>query len=216
MKKLLTIIFCSISLVAGAQQFRYGFHVSPVANLWDTPPDLYERYGPTSGIQYGILFDQTFGAGEHIALTGGITLDYTQGGMASVESTKNWMVRAQYIEIPVSARIRTGQMGVATLYAQGGATFGKCLRARGDYTENGFRHDTDINYLNNENPGGMNYLHTNLGIDLGIGSEFAITETASVLIGVFYQKGLSDVFQDNNVKTDVKLNQMGVRIAGLF
>src|SRR5262245_61584250 len=84
MKKLFLILLCSISLAANAQQFRYGFHISPVVNLWNLEGDLYDRYGPQSGIQYGILLDQTFGRREHIAITGGITLDYTQGGMVSL------------------------------------------------------------------------------------------------------------------------------------
>lgn len=220
MKKILTIIFSLLTLAAGAQQFRYGFFVSPVKNTWVLQWDEYTAFGPTSGFKYGFLFDQTIGKGEHLALTFGMNLDYTQGGMAQADNgqdhvDKDWMVRARYFEIPVLVKIRTGQIGKFIIYGQGGGMYGKALRSRGDYSENGVRHDTDINYLNNENSN-LHYLPTNLSINLGIGTEIAITETASILLGFYFENGLTDIFQDSNVNTDILLQQMGIQIGGLF
>lgn len=221
MKKNLTIIFCLLTMAASAQQFRYGFYVSPVKNTWVLQWDEYTAFGPTSGFKYGLLFDQTIGKGEHLALTFGMNLDYTQGGMAQADVgqdhvNKDWMVRARYFEIPLHVKIRTGQIGKFIFYGEGGGMYGMALRARGDYTENGVRHDTDINYLHNENPGGKNYLPTNLSINLGLGTEFAITETASLIIGFYFENGLSDIYQDENLDTDILLQQMGIQIGGLF
>lgn len=220
MRKILTIIICFISLAAGAQQFRYGFFISPVKDTWVLEWDEYTPFGPTSGFKYGFLFDQTIGKGEHLAFTLGLNLNYTQGGMAQADNgqdhvDKDWMVRARYLEFPVLLKIRTGQMGKFIFYGQGGGMYGKTLRARGDYTENGIRHDTDINYLNNENSN-LHYLPSNLSVNLGIGTEVALTETASLLIGFYFDNGLTDIFQDSNLDTDILLRQMGIQIGGLF
>lgn len=220
MKNLLIIVFLTASFAANAQQFRYGFYVSPVKNTWVLNAEDYEAFGPTSGFQYGILLDQTIGNKQRFAITTGITLDYTQGGMQTINvsqgaSEKNWMVRAQYLELPLALKVRTNQLGSFTFYLQGGGTIAKCLRARGDYTENGLTLDSDINYLENELTTNM-YLPINMSVDIGIGTEFAINETASILLGLYFKNGLTDIYEDNNTKSDILLQQFGVQIGGLF
>ncbi len=221
MKRLSTIFILLLSLTLNAQQFRYGFSIAPAQNWLTLEGDLYNPAVKFSGFQYGLLFDQTIGEGEHFALTAGLNLNYTESGM-SAENTppkgddKEWGVRAEYIEIPLTLRIRTGQLGKFIFYGEGGASYGNCIRARGDYTANGIRHDTDMDYLTKDNPNGIDYLKPNASLNMGFGTEFSVTETASVLIGFFYEKGLMDVYKDNEEKYNILLNQAGIRIAGLF
>ena len=112
--------------------------------------------------------------------------------------------------------MRTGQIGKFIFYGEGGASYGHGLRAVGDYTVNGVRRDSDFDYYNKGNGNGITYYEKNASIVMGLGTEIAITETASILIGFFHQKGLLSVYEDNNDESILKLNQTGIKIAGLF
>lgn len=221
MKKTLTLLLCVISVALNAQQFRYGFYVSPTKNTFAPEGDIYDPAGKSGGFQYGILLDQTLGSGEHFAITTGLTLDYFQAGLESHDAgqnkeLKNWDVRPRYLEVPLALRLRTGQLGKVTPYVQVGATYSSALRARGDYTANGLVHDKDLDYIGKENQNGLIYLPKNFSADLGIGAEFAVTETASILIGLYYKNGLKNVWDDNNDKLDIFTRQFGISFGGLF
>ncbi len=220
MKNFLTILFCSISLIAGGQQFRYGFGFAPGNTWWVCEGDLYNAADKQLRVKYGLIIDQTIGKGEHIAITSGLNLNYTVGGMSSIEENqgvpeKEWEMRPRYLEIPLSLRLRTGQLGKLTLYAEGGAAAGYCYRSRGDFTSDGVRQDTDLDYMA-EGITSLYYLQNNMSLTFGAGTEIALTETASLLIGFYFQKGLLNVVEDINQDYDIFLNQAGIHIAGLF
>lgn len=222
MKRILTLLFCVIAIAANAQQFRYGFSIAPGKNWLITEGDLYDQPNEKfSAFQYGLILDQTIGKGEYIAFTLGLNLNYSQSGLSSTNNNnagddKVWAIRARYIEIPLTLRLRTPQLGSLRIYGEGGISYGKCYRAVGDYTLNGLRLDSDIDYIGKDNPNGLNYLEKNAGIQMGAGTEIKVSEGASILIGFYYQKGLMNVYEDNSTDLDIFLNQAGIRIAGLF
>ena len=221
MKKTLLLVFSLVTLTVQAQQFRYGFSIAPAQNILSFDTKLYSEPTAYRGFQYGLILDQTIGKGEHIALTFGLNLNYTNSGLTSVvenqgDDLKEWAVRSRYLEIPLTLRLRTGQIGKFIFYGEGGASYGHGLRAVGDYTVNGVRRDSDFDYYNKGNGNGITYYEKNASIVMGLGTEIAITETASILIGFFHQKGLLSVYEDNNDESILKLNQTGIKIAGLF
>jgi len=227
MKRFLLLLSC-LALVPGlqAQQFRYGFSIAPARNMAVPESDLYDETVPVyTGFQYGLIFDQTIGKGEFLAITAGFNLNYTQSGMTSTDNNaagddKEWVVRARYIEVPITLRLRTPELGSFVFYGEGGAAFGKCFRAIGDYIETSnsgqVSGDRDLDYFDKNNSNGVSYLPNNMGLQLGAGTEIGITENASILVGFFYQKGLMSVYEDNSEKFGTPLNQIGFRIAGLF
>lgn len=221
---LLLLVLCAFQVQA--QQFRYGFSIAPARNMVVLETDLYDAEVPVyNGFQYGLIFDQTIGKGEYLAITAGFNLNYTHSGFKSTDNNaagddKEWAVRARYIEIPLTLRLRTPQIGSFRFYGEGGAAYGKCIRAVGDYIETnaaGQQYgDRDIDYFDKNNNGGIEYLTSNAGIQLGLGAEVEVADGASIMIGFFYQKGLQGVWDDNNEESLIKLNQTGIRIAGLF
>lgn len=229
MKKVLLFALMLSACAAQAQQFRYGFSIAPARNLVVLKSDLYDAKVPVySGFQYGLLFDQTIGHGEYLAITAGFNLNYTESGMVSTDNNaqgddKQWAVRARYIEIPLTLRLRSPEMGSFLFYGEGGAAYGTCIRAVGDYIETnaaGQQYgDRDLDYFdktNGSNTNGISYLSTNAGLQLGFGTEIRISDGAAILIGFFHQRGLVSVYDDNHEKSDISLNQTGLRIAGLF
>lgn len=221
MQKTFLLLLLLTAMSAQAQQFRYGFSIAPSSNKLVLEGDLYDPAVSFSGFQYGLLLDQTFLKNDMIGISLGVNLNYTQSGMTSTDNNnagddKEWAVRARYLEIPLTLKLRTPQFGSFTIYGEGGAAYGKCLRAVGDYTLNGLRLDSDIDYLTKDNPNGINYLDANAGLQLGLGAEVEVADGASIIIGFFYQKGIMNVYEDNNADSDILLNQAGIRIGGLF
>lgn len=221
MRKFTFLLLMLVAFSSRAQQFRYGFSIALGSNKLVLPADMYDPAVSFSGFQYGLLLDQTFVKGDIIGVSLGLNLNYSQSGMTSTDNNgagddKEWAVRARYLEIPLTLKLRTPQFGSFTIYGEGGATYGKCLRAVGDYTLNGLTLDSDIDYLEKDNANGINYLDKNAGLQFGLGAEVEVAEGASIIIGFFYQKGIMNVYEDNNVGSDILLNQTGIRIAGLF
>ncbi|MBK9454116.1 MAG: outer membrane beta-barrel protein [Bacteroidetes bacterium] len=221
MKRTLLVIFCISSLLANAQQFRYGFSIAPAKNILNLQSDLYNPAESYRGFQYGLLFDQTFGKGEHIGLGLGINLNYTNSGLSTIQESaaddfKEWAVRGRYLEVPLTLKLRTGQIGNFVFYGEGGASYGKCIRAVGDYTVNGVRRDSDFDFIDKGNGNGLTYEPMNASLIFGLGTEIAVTEDASIIIGFFMAKGLVSVYEDNNLDSELMLNQTGIKIAGLF
>lgn len=221
MKKTLLIVFCFSVVAAQAQQFRYGFSIAPAQNILNIQSDLYNEAEPFKGFQYGLILDQTIGKGEHIAITFGLNLNYTNSGLSTIQEKpsddlKEWAVRGRYLEVPLTLRLRTGQIGNFIFYGEGGAAYAKTLRGVGDYTVNGVIRDTDFDFINKDNPNGLTYEPTNSSLIFGLGTEIALTEDAFILVGFFMSKGLVSVYSDNNANSQMFLNQTGIKIAGLF
>lgn len=221
MKRILLLILLTSAISLHAQQFRYGFSIAPSSNILIDEGSQYDEPVSYSGFQYGLLLDQTIGKGEYVAISAGLNLNYVETGLMLTNNNnagddKEWVVRARYIDIPIMLRLRTPQFGSFTVYGEGGGFYGKCYRAVGDYTLNGLRLDSDIDYLEKDNPNGISYLGTNAGIQLGVGTEIEIAEGASIVIGFFYKKGSLNIYEDNNLDNDILLNQTGIRIGGLF
>lgn len=227
MKRSILLLFVLGSLTLQAQQFRYGFSIAPTRNVLALETDLYDDPAPTfSGFQYGLLFQQTFLKSEMLAITAGFNLNYAESGLVSTNanaqgSDKEWIVRARYIEIPVTLQLRTPELGSFVFYGEGGFAYGKCFRAIGDYLETtnsgSTTGDKDLDYFDrNTSNNGITYLPGNSGIQLGLGAEFKISDGARLVVGAFHQRGLQSVYEDNNDKSEIKLNQTGIRIAGLF
>ena len=226
MKKIVLLLLLSCSVSLYAQQFRYGVSIGFSKNSLVYDPSLYDEDGPVfSGFQYGLLFNQTFMKSELLGITAGFNLNYAESGLTSTNisgsnSDKEWTVRARYIEIPITLQARTPQLGKFVFYAEGGFAYGKCSRAMGDYWEtkaNGeLEGDSDLDYFDRGSANSVEYLKTNYGLQFGFGTEFEISEGATLLIGAFMQRGATSVYSDNNDGSEVKLNQTGIRIAGLF
>ncbi len=105
------MFFCALWSTVGAQEFRFGLTASPVFDWARVDGEQYENVGTKLGFQYGLLFDQTIGSVERYAFSTGILINYVNVGVDSIDEnnvlTTEWTVRSQYIEIPLTIRLRT-------------------------------------------------------------------------------------------------------------
>ena len=165
MKKIIlsVAIFCMVISTVRAQEFRFGLTASPVFDWLRVEGDQSENIGTKFGFQYGLLFDQTIGSVERYAFSTGLIINYANSGITYIDTvgpvdiTSEWDAKTQYIEIPLTVRLRTNEINYISYYGQFGVTPGVCIKARGDYSIDGTVLYEDTNFRDKDNESGSQY-----------------------------------------------------------
>ncbi len=227
MKKILLILFIIAgALTAQAQEFRFGLTTSPVLHWYSVDGNSSESDGTKLGFQYGLLFDQTIGSIERYAFSTGLLINMG-GGRIITESaidtfgnitSHTYTTRVQYIEIPLTFRLRTDEVNYITYYGQFGLTPGVAIKAEGDVEvapDPGLQSENEVNLLK-DNDFFVKYNLFNVSLTIGGGVEYAITENTAIMAGLFFQNGFSNVLNNDNDEDKITLKQLGLRLAVLF
>ena len=215
-------IFCLVITTMRAQEFRFGLTASPVFDWLRVEGDKSENIGTKVGFQYGLLFDQTIGSVERYAFSTGLIINYANSGITYSDSllgvpfTTEWDAKTQYIEIPLTVRLRTNEINYISYYGQFGVTPGICIKARGDYSVDGEVVYSDINFRDKDNESGIQYELFNVSLTLGAGLEYSMAENTSIMAGIFFQNGFANVIDDDIEDNSSTLKQFGIRLGVLF
>jgi len=135
----------------------------------------------------------------------------------------------QYIEIPLTIKLRTNEVNYMTYYGLFGLTPGINISARGDVeidpdpvgisqTDISLKDDNDFNYK---------YGFFNVSLSVGAGVEYAMTENTAITGGIFFQNGFVNVINDDESTiggvalegrddNNTTLKQFGIRLGVLF
>lgn len=222
MKKIALIIlfFSALTLNAQSPTFRFGLTATPVFDWLRIEGDSYENGGTKFGFQYGLLFDQTIGNVERYAFSSGIMINYVNLSTSYTDTVfdinAETDLRVQYIEIPLTMRLRTNEVNYITYYGQFGLTPGFRIKARADYYLDGVAIDEDLDMTDKDNAAGATYNLINISLTLGAGAEYALTENTSIIGGLFWQNGFANVIDDDVEDNNAYLKQIGVRLGVLF
>lgn len=222
MKKIIvtTMFFCALWSTVGAQEFRFGLTASPVFDWARVDGEQYENVGTKLGFQYGLLFDQTIGSVERYAFSTGIVINYVNVGISSTDTANDisaeWTARSQYIEIPLTIRLRTNEVNYFSYYGQFGLTPGVCIKSRGDLTVNDVALYEDVNLRDKDNLTDSQYQLFNVSLTLGIGAEYSIAENTNIIGGIFFQNGFANIIDDDVDDNSAFLKQLGIRVGVLF
>jgi hypothetical protein len=219
MKKLMLaalLVFCVNTLVkAQLENLRIGVHLSPTMSWISTNDDLIYRTSSNVGISMGALTE--YYMSESISFTSGIGIAFSKGGTLQHEHGGNLLpnselsddkyntgqkplpdgvkikYKLQYIEIPMGIKWRTGEKGYFRYFLEAPIfTVGMNTQARGNI-EGG---EIDIS---NENIGqDVNFFNFQLGA--GAGLEYALSPSTSLVGGLYFNAGLSDVTKNDGTK----------------
>ncbi|MBC8048126.1 MAG: PorT family protein [Fimbriimonadaceae bacterium] len=233
MKKIVSIFLFFIAGIISvhAQEFRFGLTASPVFSWLKIDGEDFQNDGSRVGFQYGLLFDQTIGSVERYAFSTGLLIDitggqYTYADTVQVDSVtftpvvNSVVARVQYIEIPLTIKLRTNEINYMTYYGQFGVVPGINIKARGDFTVNPdpLSHSVeDINLKeDNNNVDELSYNDFDLSLIVGAGLEYSMSENTSIVAGIFFKNGFSGVISDRFDDNAMKLKQIGIRLGVLF
>ena len=219
MKKLVLAIsftFC-LQFLATAQleNFRLGFQASPSMSWISTNDQEINRTSSTVGISVGAIAE--YFMTEQLSFTGGIGLAFNKGGTLQHEHGGNLLpnselsngdfntgvkpladnvkikYKLQYIELPFAIKLRTEEKGYFRYFAEIPiVTLGMRVQARGDIQ------DENIDVQKENITGDVNFFNVQLG--LGAGLEYAISENTSLVGGLYFHAGITDVTGNDGKK----------------
>lgn len=242
MKKINTLIlFCLIASLSFAQtattpqnKFRLGFKVSPNVS-WLASDNSNMTVGETSlqfgyGLNFDIFFAENYaiGTGLNINNTGGKYSyfaeykgdDMTDAGVALTDmkqvGTISRDLRLQYIQIPLTFKMKTKEIGYITYWGQFGVGLNMNFKAISDdeidylyyQNKNTFAWEKsnrasstmEMSDIKNE----VNIFSSNLIFAAGI--EYSLSGNTSLLAGLTFQNGFTDALKGKGVVNDAETN----------
>ncbi len=226
----LLLLFITVSLSAFAQEnLRFGFTVSP-GITWLSPDNKQiNSDGARFAFTYGAIVDFIIDDNQRYSITSGIQIAMDGGKLTSFPleriAGKSGEITAkiQYLELPVGLKLRSNETSSnLTCYGVLGIVNGINIRARADYRYQNLTEEInideeniklrDLKFYPNEIKKVVPY---QLSLQFEGGTEFRVAENTSIVGGIFFRNGFTNIMDDNDKERIVGRN-VGLRIAVMF
>ena len=226
-KVILVILLTTITIVSYAQssdsKFHFGVKVMP-ALAWfriDAPEETgLKSDGLPFGFGYGLITD--FGFAERYAFSTGLEVAY-RGGKTKQEFTINDTTSVlttkytlQFIEVPLSLKLKTNEIGYLTYYFQVGFAPGFAIRTKAD-----FEFETaGLPTISEDDVDASDEINEfNVSLLIGAGAEYNISGNTSLLFGLTFNNGFLDILDDEQFgdeKVKGNSNYLALTVGILF
>ena len=225
---LLTFLICS-TISGYSQDIRFGITANP-GMTWVKPDNQsIESDGVRFAFDFGLMIDYVFGDQERYAFNTGVTLNVAGAkmkGMATDTSghTSELTARINYLELPVTIKLRSNEVGYFVFYGQIGMVPAFAVRARADYkttlTEDGNTVTLEGENIKFENipfqPMTIEKVRAfNMGLVVEAGFEYNVGEATVLVGGLYFNTGFLDMFKDGDGERIVP-RTMGFRLGVMF
>jgi len=229
MKKIVAVIAFFTMLMDGVyaqNELRFGFQVSPTFSWMNTDDNTVNNNGTNLGLKLGLISEYYFR--ENYAFITGIGFAFNQGGTLLHENGGEIWTRAelpvnrdlpkgtnlkydlQYVEIPFGLKMRSKEFGYFRYFAEIPTfSIGFKSQARGSIKGNGLE-ENNIEIK-------KEVISLFLSWGLGMGGEYSLSASSSLMFGLFYQRVFTDVTRD--VAADdskAVINNITIRFALMF
>jgi len=210
---LIAISIVLISQVAQAQQkpFKFGFKIAPAISWLSPDSKDYDQGGSSFAFAWGFVADITLM--EHYYLTTGFNVSYTKGkliyphkkeapGGQPFDGLMSETFDLRYIEVPLAVKMKTNTFGKNFMFfGLIGFNTGINIKAKSDQSfSSSLYNDSDENVDIKED---ITMFKTSLLV--GAGTEYVIDESVSLIFGINFNNGLTNVLKGNNtVDTDIE------------
>lgn len=207
MKKItLLILFSAFILTLRAQEFlntpdfRLGLTTSPTLG-W-IKPEAGKGDGLSLGFSYGLLADfnfapnYSFATGLLITTVNGKSIEPgVQPYQSAYNETKNFEIKymMQYIDIPLTVKLKTSLIGDMRWYGQFGLSNGFKIGARQNV-------QTGTQGLADNVKAGSDTNFYRAGLILGGGTEFEVSPQTSITAGLSFNNGFTKLSSSRSVK----------------
>ncbi len=242
----LLVVVSSNSFAQG--DFRFGFQTSPSFSWMNTNDNTINGNGSNLGLKLGLVGEKYFQ--ENYGFTFGLNFAFNHGGTLKYQGTGTYWPKSitnpdfvvlpanadlkfglQYLEIPVTFRMRTQEFGYVRYYLDiPSITLGILTQAKGDIeaTRNINGTTETLNTVDEDIRKDVNFLTMSLG--MGGGLEYSIGENISLIGGLAFQTSFIDITKDNDTSyttpsdlptaekedSKAKMNVLTIRIGVLF
>lgn len=222
MKKIVyTLLLMAISQLNWAQdaekdtrKIRIGLKAAPTF-CWFKPKDkLTSSNGMVIKSEYSLITDWNFS--NNFWLSSGLSVAYFGGKSSfkkdsyynynhydntapnSIVQVKSRKYNLQFIDLPVTVKMKTKEIGSITYFAQTGMNLGFRFAAKADDNGTvilGSVNDVDFKKINIKD----DVSPVRLALNIGGGIEYNLTGTTALLIGANYSAGFTNILGKGNV-----------------
>lgn len=226
MKKITLITILSVLITSAFAQDFQKYKIAPMVGAgigWLNPDSKFiTNEGSMFRFGYGLAVDIHFtenyaiGTGLNVSNFGGNLSFKESGRVNNVQSiwqtTREFDLR--YVEIPLSLKLRTNEIGYMTYWGQFGLIAGVNIRARGnseiDYESSKIETDSGVNWIKSDLPSLTSEDDDikddtqifRVGLLIGAGIEYGLSGNSAVVVGVSYNNGFTNVLKGEVVQTD--------------
>ena len=231
-KNILLFIIVLFSSTSFSQGIRMGLTASPQLSWMSSDASTISSEGTHLGFNFGLMTDFFFA--ERYSFSTGLMINNTGGNLKYNDSllfktndkTYNLAPGAlieykiQYIDIPVSFRMESNQIGYFVYYAQFGITNQFRVGASADIdgvknTTNGSVGET----VSLSGAGCKDEINLfNMGYNIGAGGNYYFSKNTAITFGILYTNGFLDVTSnsDKQIKDNVSLKSIILKVGVLF
>jgi len=237
---LFSLLFLAGVELSAQSDFRFGFQLSPNFTWLSNNERNINGNGTNLGVKIGVIGEKYFAGQDKYLFTFGIGFAFNQGGtlqhdiggdfwtnsisednpLRVLPDGVNLKYGIQYVEIPIGLKLRTQEFGYLRYFIEPAFTLGLRTQARGsidgagDISTEGIDIKKDVSFFN-------------LSLGIGAGVEYSLGENLSLIGGLSYQGGLTDISVDDGQQKELgqepvsedskaKLNSITVRIGIMF
>jgi len=211
---LTALITIGFQLFSQTKPFRFGLKVAP--NIGWISPDTedYENDGALGGFSWGFISDITiienyyFSTGFNVSyLNGKLNLPYQHDSIVKIndttfetvyyDGTLNRKYNLRYIDVPLTLKMKTSKFEKVQVYGQIGFSLGFNVKAKSSDT---FTYKEGNVEKTDESEGSISDEVTFVkgALLLGGGIEYFVDNSTSIVVGVTYSNGISNILKGYN------------------
>ncbi|NOR87343.1 MAG: outer membrane beta-barrel protein [Bacteroidales bacterium] len=203
------IIFIILSQSTQAQQkpFKFGFKLSPSISWLSPDSKYYENDGSDMSFSWGFIADITLM--EHYYIATGFNVNYFRGSLSYPEATMhedinyngtlNRTYNLRYIEVPVTLKMKTNELVKKTkFFGLIGVNTGLNIRAKANDSFSGKYNSTTHTYSEEKVDIKNETTLFKASLVVGAGAEYVVDESLSVIIGINFNNGFTNILKGNN------------------
>ena len=194
------------------KDFKLGLTAHPTFG-W-LKPENGKGEGTSLGFSYGLLGDFNFA--DNYSFSTGLTITTINGKSTEPLAAGNGdatllpyrlKYKLQYIEVPLTLKLRTSPVGDIIWYGQFGLSNDFNIGAKQDVSVTGRADVKDQNIKSATN-------FYRAGLILGAGGEFALDSHTSVAVGLTFNNGFTDISDDKS--RSIRNHYVGLNLAVFF
>jgi hypothetical protein len=228
MKKLvLSLLFVAIASTVlfaqsnyDEQKFHFGLKASPVVSWARIEAPGVESDGIRIGFTYGLMTEfaftknYAFATGVDVSYRGG---KYTQKVTAINTQTLQFQTidvtriqKFQMIEIPVTLKLKTNEIGYMKYYGMFGGVPGFIVKSTEDVESS----NQDVLPDRDKRGNQSDFAFFNVSLHVGLGIEYNLGGSTAFTTGIHYTNGLIDIWKEENAQ--MRMDAITLNIGVLF